>query len=56
METKVYDKVDGRASGQVRHVQGDLADGAACVGACPGGAALRVSPEKFLDYTNAVAP
>ena len=29
----------------------DLAGGPACVRACPTGAALRVSPEKFLDYT-----
>jgi CRP-like cAMP-binding protein/Fe-S-cluster-containing hydrogenase component 2/thioredoxin reductase len=32
----------------------DLPHGPACVSACPTGAALRVSPEKFLDYTNAV--
>ena len=32
----------------------DLAGGPACVRSCPTGAALRVSPEKFLDYTNAV--
>jgi CRP-like cAMP-binding protein/thioredoxin reductase/Fe-S-cluster-containing hydrogenase component 2 len=29
----------------------DLSGGPACVRACPTGAALRVSPEKFLDYT-----
>jgi Fe-S-cluster-containing hydrogenase component 2 len=29
----------------------ELAGGPACVRACPTGAALRVSPEKFLDYT-----
>ena len=28
----------------------DLASGPACVRACPTGAALRISPEKFLDY------
>ena len=28
----------------------DLAGGPACVRACPTGAALRVSPEAFLDY------
>jgi Fe-S-cluster-containing hydrogenase component 2 len=28
----------------------DLPGGAACVRACPTGAAIRVSPEKFLDY------
>ncbi|MEP7181656.1 MAG: cyclic nucleotide-binding domain-containing protein [Betaproteobacteria bacterium] len=31
-----------------------LAGGAACVRACPTGAALRVSPEKFLDYASGV--
>ena len=29
----------------------DLKGGAACVRSCPTGAALRVSPEQFLDYT-----
>jgi CRP-like cAMP-binding protein/thioredoxin reductase/Fe-S-cluster-containing hydrogenase component 2 len=29
----------------------DLPGGAACVRACPTGAAIRVSPERFLDYT-----
>lgn len=29
----------------------DLPGGAACVRACPTGAALRVSPEKFMNYT-----
>jgi Fe-S-cluster-containing hydrogenase component 2 len=28
----------------------DLKSGPACVRACPTGAALRISPEKFLDY------
>ena len=28
----------------------DLDSGPACVRACPTGAALRISPEKFLDY------
>ncbi len=32
----------------------DLPHGPACVSACPTGAALRVSPERFLDYTNPV--
>jgi flavin-dependent dehydrogenase len=32
----------------------DLAHGHACVSTCPTGAALRVSPERFRDYTNAV--
>ena len=31
----------------------DLPGGAACVRACPTGAALRVSPESFLGYTEA---
>jgi CRP-like cAMP-binding protein/Fe-S-cluster-containing hydrogenase component 2 len=31
----------------------DLAGGAACVRACPTGAALRVSPERFLAYVDA---
>ena len=30
----------------------DLKGGPACVRSCPTGAALRVSPEKFLDYTH----
>ncbi len=29
----------------------DITSGPACVRACPTGAALRISPEKFLDYT-----
>ena len=28
----------------------DIRSGPACVRACPTGAALRISPEKFLDY------
>jgi Fe-S-cluster-containing hydrogenase component 2 len=28
----------------------DLPGGPACVRACPTGAAIRVSPERFLDY------
>jgi Fe-S-cluster-containing hydrogenase component 2 len=32
----------------------DLLHGPACVSACPTGAALRVSPERFLDCTNPV--
>ena len=28
----------------------DIASGPNCVRACPTGAALRISPEKFLDY------
>jgi CRP-like cAMP-binding protein/Fe-S-cluster-containing hydrogenase component 2/thioredoxin reductase len=30
----------------------ELSGGPACVRACPTGAAIRVSPERFLDYTN----
>ena len=33
----------------------DLEGGAACVRACPTGAALRVRPESFLDVTGARA-
>jgi Fe-S-cluster-containing hydrogenase component 2 len=29
----------------------ELSGGPACVRACPTGAAIRVSPERFLDYT-----
>jgi Fe-S-cluster-containing hydrogenase component 2 len=29
----------------------DLSGGPACVRACPTGAAIRVSPETFLDYS-----
>ena len=32
----------------------EIAGGAACVCACPTGAALRVSPEKVLDYASGV--
>ena len=50
-EEKVYDK-----SMQKKAVKCDMckgqAGGAACVRACPTGAALRVSPEKFLDYAS----
>jgi ferredoxin len=49
--TKVYDK-----SMVKKAVKGDtcrdLPHGPACVSACPTGAALRVSPERFLNYTN----
>jgi Fe-S-cluster-containing hydrogenase component 2 len=52
-EEKVYDK-----SLQKKAVKCDMckgqAGGAACVRACPTGAALRVSPEKFLDYASGV--
>ena len=32
----------------------ELPHGPACVSACPTGAALRVSQERLLDYTNPV--
>jgi len=32
----------------------DIPGGASCVRACPTGAAIRVSPEKFMDYTTTV--
>jgi Fe-S-cluster-containing hydrogenase component 2 len=48
-EQKSYDK-----SMQKKAVKCDMCKGidggAACVRACPTGAALRVSPERFLDY------
>jgi Fe-S-cluster-containing hydrogenase component 2 len=55
METKVYDKSMVKKAVKCDMCK-DVTGGAACVRACPTGAALRVSPEKFLDYTNAVAP
>jgi CRP-like cAMP-binding protein/Fe-S-cluster-containing hydrogenase component 2/thioredoxin reductase len=55
METKVYDKSMVKKAVKCDMCK-DVAGGAACVRACPTGAALRVSPEKFLDYTNAIAP
>jgi CRP-like cAMP-binding protein/Fe-S-cluster-containing hydrogenase component 2/thioredoxin reductase len=53
METKVYDKSMVKKAVKCDMCK-DVSGGAACVRACPTGAALRVSPEKFLDYTNAV--
>jgi Fe-S-cluster-containing hydrogenase component 2/CRP-like cAMP-binding protein/thioredoxin reductase len=53
VETKVYDKSQVKLAVKCDMCK-DLAHGPACVSACPTGAALRVSPEKFLDYTNAV--
>jgi CRP-like cAMP-binding protein/Fe-S-cluster-containing hydrogenase component 2/thioredoxin reductase len=52
-ETKVYDKSMVKKAVKCDMCK-DVTGGAACVRACPTGAALRVSPEKFLDYTNAV--
>jgi Fe-S-cluster-containing hydrogenase component 2 len=53
VETKVYDKSMVKKAVKCDMCK-DLPHGPACVSACPTGAALRVSPEKFLDYTNAV--
>ena len=33
----------------------DLSGGPACVRACPTGAAIRVSPESFVDFVNQAA-
>ena len=48
-EDKYYDKSKPKVAVKCDMCKG-LAGGAACVRACPTGAALRVSPEKFLDY------
>ena len=53
VETKVYDKLAVKKAVKCDMCK-DLPHGPACVSACPTGAALRVSPEKFLDYTNAI--
>ena len=53
VETKVYDKSMVKKAVKCDMCK-DLPGGAACVRACPTGAALRVSPERFLDYTNAI--
>lgn len=53
VETKVYDKSLVKKAVKCDMCK-DLPHGPACVSACPTGAALRVSPERFLDYTNAV--
>ena len=50
-ETKVYDKNSAKKAVKCDMCK-DLPAGPACVRACPTGAALRVSPEKFLDYAN----
>jgi CRP-like cAMP-binding protein/Fe-S-cluster-containing hydrogenase component 2/thioredoxin reductase len=54
VETKVYDKSMVKKAVKCDMCK-DLPHGPACVSACPTGAALRVSPEKFLDYTNVAA-
>ena len=53
VEIKVYDKSMVKKAVKCDMCK-DLPHGPACVSACPTGAALRVSPERFLDYTNAV--
>ena len=53
VETKIYDKSQAKLAVKCDMCK-DLAHGPACVPACPTGAALRVSPENFLDYSNAV--
>lgn len=52
-EEKSHDKTMQKVAVKCDMCKG-LAGGAACVRACPTGAALRVSPEKFLDYAGAV--
>ncbi len=52
-EEKVYDKSMVKKAVKCDMCKGQ-AGGAACVRACPTGAALRVSPEKFLDYASGV--
>ncbi len=49
-EAKSYDKNAPKKAVKCDMCKGQKG-GAACVRACPTGAALRVSPEKFLDYT-----
>jgi CRP-like cAMP-binding protein/Fe-S-cluster-containing hydrogenase component 2 len=49
-EKKTYDKSAPKKAVKCDMCKG-LKGGAACVRACPTGAALRVSPEKFLSYT-----
>ncbi len=52
-EEMVYDKSMQKKAVKCDMCKG-LPGGAACVRACPTGAALRVSPEKFLDYASGV--
>ncbi len=49
-EKKAYDKTAPKKAVKCDMCK-DIKGGAACVRACPTGAALRVSPEKFLAYT-----
>jgi CRP-like cAMP-binding protein/thioredoxin reductase/Fe-S-cluster-containing hydrogenase component 2 len=51
-EKKTYDKTAPKKAVKCDMCKG-IKGGAACVRACPTGAALRVSPEKFLAYTDA---
>jgi CRP-like cAMP-binding protein/Fe-S-cluster-containing hydrogenase component 2/thioredoxin reductase len=53
VEKKAYDKSMVKKAVKCDMCKG-IAGGAACVRACPTGAALRVSPEKFLDYASGV--
>lgn len=53
-EQKTYDKSAPKKAVKCDMCKG-LKGGAACVRACPTGAALRVSPEEFLRYTNSDA-
>ena len=48
-EPKVHDKSMPKKAVKCDMCKG-IDGGAACVRACPTGAAMRVSPEKFLDY------
>src|SRR5258706_1279373 len=50
-ETKSEDKTLAKKAVKCDMCKGQKG-GAACVRACPTGAAIRVSPEKFLDYTS----
>ena len=50
-EDKFHDKSKPKVAVKCDMCKG-LKGGAACVRACPTGAALRVSPEKFLDYAS----
>ena len=52
-ETKSEDKTLAKKAVKCDMCKGQKG-GAACVRACPTGAAIRVSPEKFLDYTSEV--
>lgn len=53
VETKVHDKSMVKKAAKCEMCK-DLPHGPAYVSACPTGAARRVSPERFLDYTNPV--